>query len=56
MTFFLPNGKSIHAEYDTDKQDFNYYDENGKWMSKSDFESKYHDFLNKAIKKIMPTN
>lgn len=55
MTFFLPNGKSIHAEYDTDKQDFNYYDENGKWMSKSDFESKYHDFLNKAIKKIMPT-
>ena len=56
VTFFLPNGKSIHAEYDPDKQDFNYYDENGKWMSKSDFESKYHDFLNKAIKKIMPTN
>ena len=54
-TFFLPNGKSIHAEYDTDKQDCNYYDENGKWMSKSDFESKYHDFLNKASWKIMPT-
>lgn len=53
-TFSLPNGKSIHAEYDTEKQDFNYYDENGKWMSKSDFESKYHDFLKKAIKKIKP--
>lgn len=55
MILFLPNGKSIRAVYDADKQDFNYYGENGEWMSESDFSNKYHDFFMKTKKKIMPT-
>lgn len=47
MTFFLPNGKSIHMEYDADKQVLNFYGENGERMSESDFQNKYHDFLKK---------